>query len=329
MSINHAGDNRKNYIINGGFDIWQRGTSQTSSGYGSADRWRFANNLSTKTVTRQEFTIGQTDVPGNPTYFCRTVVTSASASNEVVLLDQRIEDVTLLAGKTVTISFWAKADSNKNISVEFYQNFGSGGSTGVTGIGVKKFAITSSWSKLTNTFVIPDIGGLTVGDNNYLSCYIYLDAGAAYNLRTDSLGNQSGTFDIAQVQIEENSIVTDFEFLFYGEILKLCQRYYERFTIANFGPYITRTSDGYTAGNHYYNTPKRIVPTVTFSTSSWLTIGLSASNEYVNVYVTASPVSYTISYFNVALNAGDLSTYGNYVAWGVATTINITADAEL
>ena len=53
----------KNWIINGMFDVWQRGTSQTSIGYGSDDRWQNAHQVSTKTHSRQAFIVGQTDVP--------------------------------------------------------------------------------------------------------------------------------------------------------------------------------------------------------------------------------------------------------------------------
>ena len=45
---------RKNLIINGGFDIWQRATdsgSNTDDGYLSADRWKHASSGATKQVT--------------------------------------------------------------------------------------------------------------------------------------------------------------------------------------------------------------------------------------------------------------------------------------
>src|SRR5574338_1498024 len=80
--------NFRNKIMNGNFDIWQRGTSQTSAGYGSADRWAFNNTGSTKTTSRQTFALGQTDVPNNPTYFSRTVVSSVAGAGNVTAVVQ-------------------------------------------------------------------------------------------------------------------------------------------------------------------------------------------------------------------------------------------------
>ena len=57
---------------------------------------------------------------------------------------------------------------------------------------------------------------------------MFFDAGSNYNSRTDSLGQQSGTFDIAQVQLEEGSVATPFEVRPIGTELALCQRYYYR-----------------------------------------------------------------------------------------------------
>ena len=114
----------RNKIINGNFDIWQRGTSQTTSGWGSVDRWRL-NLVSSgdATLSQQSFDVGQTEVPGNPWYYVRVESTTNSSSEEKISIRQSIEDVGTLAGQTATLSFWAKADSNKNISTEFFQIF--------------------------------------------------------------------------------------------------------------------------------------------------------------------------------------------------------------
>jgi hypothetical protein len=222
---------RRNYIINGNFDIWQRATSQTSDGYGSDDRYANGHTGSTKVHSRQVFTLGQTDVPGNPKYFSRTAVTSVGGASNNVFKNTKIEYVQSLAGKKATLSFWAKADAPKNIAIEFYQSFGSGGSpsVGISSIGSQLVALTTSWVKYTITVDIPSITGKTLGTNgnDYLMMYFWFDAGSSFNVRTASLGQQSGTFDIAQVQLEEGEVATEFERRTYGEELALCQRYYE------------------------------------------------------------------------------------------------------
>jgi hypothetical protein len=219
----------RNAIINGNFDFWQRGTSFTGNEYG-ADRWSSSRVGTTHTVTQQPFTLGQTAVPGEPTYYHRTVVITAAGASNFSVLVQRIEDVRTFAGQQATISFWAKADATKNIAVELAQAFGTGGSPSaeVTTIGTTKISIGTNWQKVTVTATLPSISGKTLGTNNnsYIILAIWFDAGSNFNARTDTLGQQSGTFEIAQVQLEPGPVATPFERRPIGTELALCQRYY-------------------------------------------------------------------------------------------------------
>jgi hypothetical protein len=173
----------RNRIINGNFDFWQRGTSFTGNEYG-ADRWIHNRDGTTHTATRQPFTLGQTDVPGEPTYFCSTVVSSVAGATNYSALVQFIEDVRTFAGQQVTVSFWAKVDSTKNIAIELQQNFGTGGSPSATveAIGTTKVSIGTSWQKVTVTATLPSISGKTLGTdvNNSLVLAIFFDAGSDY-----------------------------------------------------------------------------------------------------------------------------------------------------
>jgi hypothetical protein len=232
-----------NAIINGNFDIWQRGTSFTGSKYG-ADRWQNVVSGSTATQSQQTFTLGQTDVPGEPEYFARTVVSSVAGAGNYSFILQRIEGVRTFAGQTATLSFWAKADAAKNIAVEFEQFFGTGGSpsTPVNALGVTTLAITTSWQKFTVTVSLPSISGKVLGtdNNSQLIALFWFDAGSNFNARTNSLGQQSGTFDIARVKLEAGSVATPFRPRPVGEELALCQRYYWKglpFQTFNMGAY--------------------------------------------------------------------------------------------
>lgn len=222
----------KNWIINGQFDVWQRGTSQTSGSYGSDDRFFNDHGTSTKTHSRQSFTVGQTDVPNNPTYFSRTVVTTGGTAGSYCHKWQKIEDVSKLAGKNATLSFWAKADSSKNISVNSYQYLGSGGS-GYQANALQKIAIMSTWTRYTVTIPCASISGKTIGTGSYTAIVFWFDAGSNFNADTNSLGNQSGTFDIANVCLVEGSQAQECPSEPYAEVLRKCQRYYYRINAEN------------------------------------------------------------------------------------------------
>lgn len=264
----------RNKIINGNFDIRQRGTSQSTTGYGSADRWYCNNVGTTKVASLQTFTLGQTEVPGNPKYFMRHAVTSVAGIGNNCSMNQYIEFVSTLAGNTATLTFWAKADAAKNIAVGFDQDFGTGGSPSapVLGIGAQLVPLTTAWQKISITLQIPSITGKTMGattSDGALTLVFWFDAGSNYNAMAASLGQQSGTFDIAQVQLEEGSLATRFEQRSYGDELALCLRYYE----TSAGQPSPIWSGSVTSGSTYYHTHfykvfKRATPTLSIGANS-------------------------------------------------------------
>lgn len=223
---------RINELINANFDVWQRALSQTASGYGSDDRWHNGITGCIVSHSRQTFTLGQTSVPNNPKYYSSTNVTTASTAAEYSLKEQRIADVAKSSGQTKTLSVWAKADSSKDIAVEFIQRFGTGGSPSaeVAGFSVTTLELTSSWQKFVITVTFPSVSGKTLGTNNddYYAVRFWFNAGSDHNSRTNSLGNQSGVFDLAQIQLQEGSLVTPFELRDYADELRDCETYFEK-----------------------------------------------------------------------------------------------------
>jgi hypothetical protein len=280
----------RNKVINPNFDIWQRGTSLAANGSSInrylADRWISYGAGSTIQPQRQAFMVGQIDVPNEPQYFHRFVVGSISGSANCAVMNQLIEGVRTLSGKTVTLSFWAKAlNDSKPISVEFTQIFGFGGSPSatVTGIGVTKINLTATWQKFIITTSIPSISGKTIGANNNdcLQMSFWFDAGSNFNTRTASLGQQSGTFDIAQVQLEEGSIATNFEYQPRQQELALCQRYYETGGAQIYSGPVT-SGVIYYAPKTFYKVNKRVSPTVTLTNSTALSFPTTVGTFWDN-----------------------------------------------
>jgi hypothetical protein len=225
----------RNKIINGNFDVWQRGTSPTGGStanttYFAADRWAvlFDGTMGTYTLPQQSFTLGQTDVPGEPKYFMRWSVTTAGSGSTYRYIVQRIEDVRTFANQTVTLSFWMKAAANSTVTPMVRQNFGTGGSpSGNVDTSATACSVTTSWQKFTRTFTVPSISGKTLGttvDTHYLQLQFACPL------------NATMTIDLAQVQLEAGSVATPFEFEPFEATLRKCQRYYCKSFANNVAP---------------------------------------------------------------------------------------------
>jgi hypothetical protein len=221
---NYLNPTPKNWLINGNFDICQRYGPGGAAAITSAafqyvlDRWAALRDVTgaTITVSQQAFTPGQTAVPGEPTYFMRIAQTVAGSGGTYNAVGQPIEDVRSLAGQTVTVSFWAKADATRTITFNFDQNFGSGGSSSVTSIGLTSFNLNTSWQKFTYTTTLPSISGKTVGSGSRLTLFFSLPLNAVQ------------TIDIAQVQLEAGANAGPFQKRTFAEELQACMRYYQK-----------------------------------------------------------------------------------------------------
>jgi hypothetical protein len=213
----------KNYIINGGMDVWQRGATGlgTSTGAYTADRWVLGS--SSTTVTRD------TDVPVSP-YFQYSMKMVGTGTNSII---QKIESANsvLLAGQTITISFYAKRTSGAGaLSLNLYYPSAVDNFTTVTQIGsavVLSASPTSSWVRYQTS--------VAIGTNITAGLMMLIDNTGA-----------STTF-ITGVQIEIGSIATQFTRAtgtIQGE-LAACQRYFYKLaggssTVA-VGFYVTNT----------------------------------------------------------------------------------------
>jgi hypothetical protein len=212
-----------NAVINGGFDIWQRGAGSFNPSGGwvfTADRWRVIGVGSgfTRAVTRETFTPGAAPVAGYESqYFLKYNQSVAGTGDTANHLETQLEDVRQFAGQTVTVSFYAKAASSLTLTnIVLLQEFGSGGSSTVSTTLVNSPVIGTSWTRFTYTATLPSISGKTIGTSNFLA------------LRFNFPFNTTFNFDIWGVQVEAGSTATAFKRnspSLQAE-LAACQRYY-------------------------------------------------------------------------------------------------------
>jgi len=226
----------KNAIINGDFYVNQRAfTSNTTTATYNFDRWQQQNAGGTFTLTPQNFTLGAAPIAGyEAARYLQGITAGQSVAGDLAAIQQRIENVRNFAGQTVTISFWAKANSGTpKIGVELNQHFGTGGSpSSDVSIPAGAVTLTTSFARYSVTVAVPSISGKTIGTNlvTFLECNFWISAGATFATRASSIGIQNFTVSIWGVQVEAGSVATPFTTASgsVGGELALCQRYYQK-----------------------------------------------------------------------------------------------------
>lgn len=221
----------RNRLINGGFDVWQRGVGafSTNTAY-TADRWQLFSNGGTLSVAQAAVSVTDVNNAGNglaPMPLLASLLTASHTTTAAfALLVQKIENVATLAGKTVTVSFYARAQlGTPKIGVSFDQYFGVSGSATVQTPGTA-VTLSTTMRRYTVTVAMPSVVGKTINPGNYLQLNLWLSAGSDNNTRSGSIGNQNVQLYVTGVQLEAGDKATDFEYRFPGTELALCRRYY-------------------------------------------------------------------------------------------------------
>ena len=214
---------QQNPVINSAFQVWQRGTSFTAAGL-TADRWQ-TGSTTNKTLSRQ-VTGDTTNLP-NIQYCMRVQRNSGTTGTGGIDIAQNFETANSIpfAGKTITLSFYARAGANFSAasnSLLVYLFAGTGTDqnvyTGYTGqtlpISGQVATLTTTWQRFSFTAAI----GSTV-----------TELGPYFSYNPSGTAGAADYYEITGVQLEVGSVATPFHTYaatIQGE-LAACQRYYQ------------------------------------------------------------------------------------------------------
>ena len=223
----------KNAVINGGMDIWQRGTSialaastTAANGY-SADRWCAATGANEATTISRQPTSDTTNLP-NIQYCMRFQRNSGQTGTVSYQVTQSVETTNSipLAGKQITFSGYVRVGANYSggSTITPLLAYGTGtdqqyltGFTGATTLLAPGVTVTTTWQRFQGTATLP-------------ATATQIAVGVAW-APTGTAG-ANDYFEITGFQVELGSVATTFSRAggtLQGE-LAACQRYYWRTT---------------------------------------------------------------------------------------------------
>ena len=246
---------RRNIIINGAMNVAQRGTSSTSTGYQTVDRFTVLSGATDETPTQAQVDLTSSDTPYSLGFRKALKITNGNQSSGAGASDY-IEMMHKFEGQDIHTSGWDFTSTSSFITISFWikssvaQTFY--GAFRITEASANKqytFAInaTTSWQKITKT--MPGASGLNPVNTNALGGWFNLIAfyGTSFtgsmtldqwntvdtnayvpDMTSTWYATNDATLEITGVQLEVGSQATPFEHRSFGEELDLCQRYYQR-----------------------------------------------------------------------------------------------------
>jgi hypothetical protein len=220
-----AGNPISNPVINSAFQIAQRGTSfATTSGAYTLDRW-YALAASAGTVSRQ-VTGDTTNLP-NIQYCARFQRTAGSTSTTGFSLSNSFETLNSIpyAGKTVTLSFYARAGANYSPTSSAFGSrvwTGTGTDQAIQGTYTGASFTINNTATLTTTWQRFSYSGALPAATTEMAIQFFCDP-------TGTAG-ANDYFEVTGVQIDIGSVALPFRTngaTIQGE-LAACQRYFQK-----------------------------------------------------------------------------------------------------
>ena len=352
----------RNLIINGAMQVAQRGTSSTSVGLATVDRWHSGG--SGGTITQSQEDVSSSDSPyaeGLRKFFRQTNTAAASASSHYRQIETKLEAQDIAnsgwnytnISSYVTVSAWIRS----SVAGTYNYQLRTVDGTAQSYVGTVTLA-ADAWTKVTQTY--PGSANLTFDNNaglglrvvwfpylgsDYTTSSPTLNAWHAFNGSnmagddTAGWGTTAGaTFDITGVQLEVGNTATPFQHRSYADELEKCWRYYQRFnfTDAQYQGITNLTVVGSSSsitgrGPIYWHKEMRAIPDVDNSAASTFRFNGGGLTDQQAGSISIDQISKINANIN-CIDSTSRSRTSGYSGWlsreNVATTW-IEADAEL
>ena len=346
----------RNLVINGAMQVAQRGTSSTTNGYETVDRFRTSWSGGTITQSQEVLSSGSPYDEGFR-YFARLTNTDVTTDVnhwrrwihyiEAQNIAQSGWDYTN-TNSHITLSYWVRS----SVSQEFFHYVDTrDGSQRKLFYWSTGTLAANTWTKITKT--IPGHADLAFDNNNDIGLQIDLGAYLGQDTTSSSAGSadtwndrvssnrtpdytqtwantDEATFDITGVQLEVGEKATPFEHRIYGDELARCQRYYVQDGGSNFhqlfGAIGFATTTTSCALKAFLPVPMRNSATLSFTGTPRLDNGQAGFNCSA---LTGSHPNTDLNYYSMTATSSSLTTHQPLIIDAGSTAALVKIDAEL